>query len=475
MNQEIKQEIITVKKGVELNLKIESLAFGGNGIARVENFVIFVKNAIPGQTVRALVYKKRKGFAEARALEVLKESPHAVVAPCEHFPTCGGCKVQQLDYAEQVSQKRQQVVDIFRKQLGLESFDVDEVVPAADIFHYRNKMEFTFSNRRWVLPGEPEGVDRSFALGMHIPGRFDKILNINECHIMPAKGNAILNRAKVLALELGLKPYDVRTHNGFLRYLMLRFGHKTGDLMVNIVTSYENTDLLQPMVNSLISEFPEITTLVNNINTRKADVAFGEYELLMHGRPTIEEKIGDLTFEISANSFFQTNPLQAENLYTAALNGAALTGEEVVYDLYCGTGTISLFFAQKAKEVHGFEVIVSAVEDATRNAIRNRIGNVYFHVANLDKYFKNPKALKKIPPPDVVVVDPPRIGMHKDMTDYLPRLGASKIIYISCNPTTQARDSAIILEKGYDLTHLTMVDMFPHTPHVETVAVFQKK
>lgn len=475
MNPEIEQEIITVKKGTELILTIESLAYGGNGIARVENFVIFVKNAIPGQTVRALIYKKRKGFAEARALEVLNESPYAVAPRCEHFPTCGGCKVQQLDYTEQVAQKRQQVVDIFRRQLGLDSFEIDVVVPADDVFHYRNKMEFTFSNRRWVLPGEPEDVDRSFALGMHIPGRFDKILNINECHIMPANGNAILNRAKVLARESGLKPYDVKTHNGFLRYLMLRFGHKTGDIMVNIVTSYENSDLLQPMVNTLISEFPEITTLVNNINTRKADVAFGEYELLLHGRPTIEEKIGGLTFEISANSFFQTNSLQAEKLYTTALKGAGLTGEEVVYDLYCGTGTIALFLAQKAKEVHGFEVIVSAVEDATRNAVRNGIGNVHFHVANLDKYFKNPRVLKKIPPPEIVVLDPPRAGMHRDMTDYLPRFGAQKIVYISCNPTTQARDATVILENGYNLAHLTMVDMFPHTPHIETVAVFQKR
>ncbi len=255
---------------------------------------------------------------------------------------------------------------------------------------------------------------------------------------------------------------------------MMRFGVNTGDLLVNLVTAYENTDLLNPLVDKLTKAFPQITTIVNNINTRKADVAFGEYELHLHGKPALEEKLGKLTFEISANSFFQTNTLMAEKLYQTALKGAHLTGEEVVFDLYCGTGSISLFLAQKAKEVHGFEVIVSAVEDATRNAVRNGIGNVKFHVANLDNYFKFGRN-KKYPKPDVVVVDPPRTGMHKSMSSYLPKFGAEKIVYVSCNPTTQARDSEILQRKGYGLKRLTMVDMFPHTPHVETVGIFHKK
>ncbi len=464
---------MSVKKGQELELTIESLAYGGQGIARVDDFVIFVKNAIPGQKVRALVYKKRKGYGEARPLEVLTESPHAVEAPCAHFPTCGGCKVQQLDYAEQVAQKKQQVENIFRRQAGIPDFELDKVVSAEHIFHYRNKMEFTFSNNRWVLPGEPEGVERDFALGMHIPKRWDKILNIDECHIQPELGNEILNKTQSLARELKLKPYDQKTHNGFLRYLLMRFGHNTGDVLVNLVTSYENPDLLQPMVDGLIEAFPQITTIVNNINTRKADVAFGEYELHLHGKPSLEEKLGDLSFEISANSFFQTNTVMAEKLYQTALEGAELSGEEVVFDLYCGTGSISLFLAQKAKEVHGFEVIVSAVEDATRNAVQNGIGNVKFHVANLDNFFKFGVG-KKYPKPDVVVVDPPRAGMHKFMTNYLPRFEADKIVYVSCNPTTQARDTEILQMKGYQLKRLTMVDMFPHTPHVETVGIFQK-
>ncbi|MDP6339161.1 MAG: 23S rRNA (uracil(1939)-C(5))-methyltransferase RlmD [Candidatus Marinimicrobia bacterium] len=462
-----------IKKGDELVLDIDSLAYGGKGVARVDDFVIFVKNAIPGQKVRALVYRKRKGYGEARPLEILTESPHMVAPRCDHFPTCGGCKVQQLDYEEQVAQKQQQVENIFLRQAGIKDFKVDAVIPAEHIYHYRNKMEFTFSNNRWVLPSESEEVERDFALGMHIPKRWDKILNIDACHIMPEIGTEILNKTQSLAKALKLKPYDQKTHNGFLRYLLMRFGHNTGDILVNLVTSYENPDLLKPLADGLIEAFPQVTTVVNNINTRKADVAFGEYELHLHGKSYLEEKLGYHTFEISANSFFQTNTVMADKLYQAALEGAKLRGEEVVFDLYCGTGSISLFLAQKAKEVHGFEVIVSAVEDATRNAVRNNMGNVHFHVANLDNFFKFGVG-KKYPKPDVVVVDPPRAGMHKFMSNYLPKFGAEKIIYVSCNPTTQARDTEILQMKGYELKKLTVVDMFPHTPHVETVCIFQK-
>ena len=463
-----------VKKGQELDLTIESLAYGGKGIARVDDFVIFVKNAIPGQKIRALIYRKRKGYGEARPLEILSESSHAVEPRCAHFPTCGGCKVQQLDYNEQVSQKKQQVEDIFIRQGGIKDFVVSKVIPSKDIFYYRNKMEFTFSNNRWVLPEEPEGANKDFALGMHIPKRWDKILDINECHLMPKIGTEILNKTQLLSKELQLKPYDQKTHNGFLRYLILRFGHFTKDILVNIVTSYENIDLLQPLVDGLKKSFPEITTIVNNINTRKADVSFGEYEIHLYGKPALQEKLGDIDFEISANSFFQTNSPMAEQLYQTAVDAAKLNGNDVVYDLYCGTGSIAMFIANKVKEVHGFEVIVSAVEDATRNAVQNGIGNVFFHVANLDNFFKFGKG-SKYPRPDVIFIDPPRAGMHKFMTNYLPKFEAKKIVYISCNPSTQARDAAILQTKGYTLDNLTIVDLFPHTPHIESVGVFKKE
>lgn len=469
-----------IKKGEILELTIESLAYGGKGVAKVDDFVIFVKNAIPGQTVKAFIYKKRSGYAEARPVEVIKESPNYVVPPCEHFKYCGGCTFQQLNYDEQIEQKKQQVIDALQRLAGIDDVKIDRVIPSNNIYNYRNKMEFTFSNRRWILPDEPKDAPQGFALGLHIPGRFDKILDINECHIQPKLGNEIINFVREKAIELKLKPYDQKTHIGFLRHLVLRFGVKTDEMMVNIVTSYENTDFLFPLVNGLVKKFPQITSVINNINTRKGDTAFGEYEIIMHGEPIITDKIGDLTFEISANSFFQTNTLQAEKLYQAVMDGADLSGEEIVYDLYCGTGSISLFLAQKAKAVYGFEMIRSAVEDAARNAAANDIDNAQFFHANLDTYFKGYVSFKnftkkfKISKPDVIVLDPPRAGMHEDFVRYLPKFGAKKIVYVSCNPTTQARDLKILFAKGYKLTKATMVDMFPHTPHIESVVVLEK-
>ncbi|MEE8479145.1 MAG: 23S rRNA (uracil(1939)-C(5))-methyltransferase RlmD [Candidatus Neomarinimicrobiota bacterium] len=469
----------SVKKGKEVNLNIESLAFGGKGVAKIDDFVIFVKNTIPGQTVKAFIYKKHRGYAEARPMEVIRESPNYTMPRCEHFEFCGGCTFQQLNYDEQIRQKKQQVINAFQRLAGLSTIKIDKIIPSDNIYNYRNKMEFTFSNRRWILPNESDDAPQSFALGLHIPGRFDKILDINECHIQPKIGNKILNFVREKAIELKLKPYDVKTHIGFLRHLVLRFGINTNEIMINIVTSYENTDFLIPLVNDLIEQFPQITSIINNINTRKADIAFGEYEIILHGAPAITDKIGNLTFRISANSFFQTNTLQAEKLYQAVMDVADLNTNDIIYDLYCGTGSISLFLAQKAKEVYGFEMIRSAVNDAQQNAIANSIENVQFFKANLDTYFKgfmhfsNFTKKFEVSKPDVVVIDPPRAGMHENMVRYLPKFGSKKIVYISCNPTTQARDLKILVAKGYKITKVILVDMFPHTPHIETVVVLE--
>ncbi len=466
-------ETITMKRGSELELDIESLAYGGMGLARKENFVIFVKYAIPGQRVLARIYKKRKGFAEAQVLKLLVESPNAVGVRCKHYWICS--KIQSLSYDEQIKEKSSQVEDAFHRLGGFTDFKLDKVQKADPIYHYRNKMEFTFSPNRWVLESEPEGVDKSFALGLHIPGRFDKILDIHECHIQPEIGNRILSVARDVCLDNPeLRPYDPRSHIGFLRFLMLRYGVNTGDLMVNIVTSYHDMDKLSPLTDKLLEEFPEITSLVNNVNTRKADVAFGEYETLLYGEPFIQEKMGDLTFEISANSFFQTNTTQGEVLYEEVEKALGLKGNEIIYDLYCGTGTIGLYLSKNAKEIYGFEVIRSALDDAEKNADRNEISNVHFLKANLDTFFKSGQLPNRIPRPDVIIVDPPRAGMHQDMVNYLPRLKAKKIVYVSCNPTTQARDARILNEHGYQIRNATMVDMFPHTPHIETVMLFSK-
>ena len=297
---------IFIKKGVELEIEVQSLAYGGMGLAKVDDFVVFVKNGIPGQRVLVLIYKKKKGFAEARIIKVLKQSPLATEARCDHYWICS--KLQTLSYEEQLKEKEKQVVDAFQRIGGFTNFTINGVRSAENKYNYRNKMEFTFSPHRWILESEPEGVDSSFALGLHIPGRYDKILDIDTCHIQPDIGNKILGITREVCLKnLDLKPYDPKTNIGFLRHLMLRFGVKTNQLMINIVTAYDDINKLSPLIDTLLKEVPEITSMVNNVNTRKADVAFGEFENLIFGNSFIEEKIGNLKFEISANSFFQTN------------------------------------------------------------------------------------------------------------------------------------------------------------------------
>ena len=464
---------MTIKGGTELELDIKSLAYGGMGVAKVDNFVIFVKGAIPGEKIIARVYKKRKGFAEAFVKEVIKKSVYAEKSRCNHYYVCS--KVQTLSYEQQIIEKANQVEDVFYRLGGFSDFSLDAKIKAEQIYNYRNKMEFTFSPHRWVLEDEPEEVDKSFALGLHMTGRYDKILDINNCHLQPEIGNRILSASREVCLQNPqLRPYDSKTHIGFLRFLMLRFGFNTNDLMVNIVTSYNDINKLSPLIDVLLKNFPQITSMVNNVNTRKADVAFGEYETLLYGDPFIREKLGKLTFEISANSFFQTNTKQGEALYNEVLKLIGLTGKEIVYDLYCGTGTIGLYVADKAKEVYGFEVIRSALDDAEKNADLNDIQNAQFLKANLDTFFNSGQLPRRIPKPDVIIVDPPRAGMHPDMAQYLPKLKAEKIIYVSCNPTTQARDAKILCEKGYKLKNSVMVDMFPHTPHIENIVLFSK-
>ena len=466
---------ISIKKGAEVEVEIESLAFGGMGISRLNDKITFVKNAIPGQKVRARITKKKASYLEARKLAVINESPNSVAVRCEHFNDCGGCTFQNLNYSYQLSAKESQIKELFSRIGKFKNINIDPIQKCDNEFNYRNKMEFTFSPHRWVLDSEPEGVDRSFALGLHMTGRYDKILDIHSCHIQPKIGDRILSIARDVCLKNPqLRPYDPKTHIGFLRFLMIRYGFNTPDLMVNIVTSYNDMNKLSPLTDRLLEEVPEITSMVNNVNTRKADVAFGEYETLLYGNPYIHEKLGDLTYEISANSFFQTNTLQGEVLYKEVEKLIDFKGDEIVYDLYCGTGTIGLFLAQNAKEVYGFEVIRSALEDAEKNADFNNIENVQFLKANLDTYFKSGQLPKKIPRPDVVIVDPPRAGMHPDMTQYLPKLKAKKIVYVSCNPTTQARDAKILHEKGYKINKAVMVDMFPHTPHIENIVLFSK-
>ena len=463
----------SVVKGAELKLKIESLAYGGKGVARHQNFVIFVNNALPGEDVLVFIYKIRSGYAEARVIETLSESPYNVKPKCNHFSVCGGCSTQNLEYDEQIKQKIKQVEDIYIRQAGIDNFIIENVVHAENQYHYRNKMEFSFSNRPWYLDGE-EKNNPKFALGLHIPRRYDKIVDIEECHIQDKDFNKILDLVRTEAIKNKIKPYDNKTNNGYLRYLMLRKGYYTEELMVNIVTSYENPSKLKPITNSIINHFPNIQSIVNNINTRKADVAYGEKEINLHGDSFIRERLGDITYEVSANSFFQTNSEQAVKLFETVQHYLNLKGDEIIFDLFCGTGSISLFLAKLTKEIYGFDIIKSAIEDATRNSVINGIGNAKFHKVNLDTYFKKGRNIENYPTPDALIIDPPRSGVHKNMLKSLPKFKANKIVYVSCNPTTQARDIDRLIHWGWKLQSMTLVDMFPHTPHIETVALLKK-
>ncbi|MFB0515353.1 MAG: 23S rRNA (uracil(1939)-C(5))-methyltransferase RlmD [Candidatus Neomarinimicrobiota bacterium] len=470
-------DVTPLQKGEILELTIDSLAYGGKGVARHDGFVVFVERALPGQRVRARILKRRKGFAEARLEDVLQPSPHAVEPQCPHFGVCGGCATQNYAYEKQLEQKQAQVGDLFARLGGFTDIAVQPIIGCRETYHYRNKMEFTFSPQPWIIDLEDAGSASSWALGLHVPGRFDKVLDIHECWLQQPVASAVLQRVKSKVEELGLEPYDIKTHTGFLRNLVIRTAGTAPDslqVMVNLVTSREEPQRLKPLADDVVADFPQVVSVVNNVNTRKAAVAYGEWEIVLHGKPTITEDLRGLSFDISANSFFQTNTRQAEVLYGLIQQACALTGEEVVYDLYSGTGTIAITLARHAKEAAGFEVVASAVEDAARNAMINEIYNARFFHADLSaRYFttQGQRLRRQLPPPDVIVADPPRAGMHPRLVEEVLALGPRKVVYLSCNPATQVRDVRRLCDGGYRLTALQPVDMFPHTPHVENICL----
>ena len=482
-----------MKKGDTLELDIVKLASEGKGIAKInrsivkpadkddnsseDNYVVFVQGAYPGDKVKAQLRKIKKSFAEAVAVEILSPSEDRVEARCSYFGTCGGCKQQDLKYESQVNYKQELVKETFEHVGGLTDFEFEPIVAAEKNFFYRNKMEYSFSDKRWLTKdeiGSEEVIDKDFALGLHIPRIFDKVLDINECFLQSEVSNQILNFTRTFFKERGHSIYSTRTHQGYLRHLVIRQAHNTNDLMVNLVTSKENEKLMSEYSTDLLKAIPGISTIINNINTKKASVALGEYEFVFHGEGYIYDKIGNYKFRISANSFFQTNTLQADNLYSAALHFADFKGDEIVYDLYSGAGTIAIYISGKVKEVYGFESVEPAVADAAENARINNVSNAMFLKADLYKSFLPIVEKKNIPKPDVIIIDPPRSGMHKNTVDDIISLNPGKIVYVSCNPATQARDIKLLVESGYNLLKMKPVDMFPHTYHVENVALLLK-
>jgi 23S rRNA (uracil1939-C5)-methyltransferase len=460
-----------VKKREELDLKIEKLAFGGKGIGYIDDYVVFVSKSIPGDIVRARIFKRKSHYAEARLLEILQESPLREEAPCPYFGWCGGCTWQNLSYTEQLKIKKLQIKESIEHIAGLENVTIKDTLPSNQIWAYRNKMEFSFSDQCWLLPEDlgNESINKNFALGLHVPGSFDKILNIENCLLQSEAANRVLNIVRNYSKEHWLEPYGIRSQEGYLRFLVIRQSHFSKDIMVNIVTHTKEPELLVPLAKLIMSEIPEVRSVVNNVNTRKAQVAYGEEEILLGGSQNISDKLGDYSFEISANSFFQTNTAQAEKLYEIVIDYAQLTGDEIVWDLYAGTGTISMFLARNAGFVYAFELIDSAINDGKKNAKKYGINNLKFISGDL-LYNLNSIEQK----PKLIVVDPPRSGMHPKVCQFLSDCNSEKIIYVSCNPTTMARDVEILSE-NYRVLKIQPVDMFPHTYHIESVALLEKK
>ena len=462
-----------VKKHQELELKIENLAFGGKGIAHVDDYIIFIpKDAVPGQVVKALVTKATSNYGEARVLGVIKRGYNEIKPLCPYFGNCGGCKHQNLQYQEQLKQLYNQVKELYHLLGGFKETVVNFPVSSDKIFHYRNKMEFAFSNRRWIIDGLDEEKPKGFALGLRASGNYWKAIDIDDCIIAPEESGILLSSVRNFALRNKISAYDQKRHKGFLRHLVIRKGQNTEQLMVNIVTNSDSPELLMPLADELSKELPNLTSFVNTVNRGVSGTTTGEKTNLLYGKRYIEEKLGELTFKISPASFFQTNTLMAEKLYEVVKDFSELEKDEVVWDLYCGTGTIALYLASYVKKVIGFEIVPEAIRDANENAELNRIENVRFIKGNLDKLFrKEPEILKELPSPDLIIIDPPRSGMHPKLVSDIIEIHPPKIVYVSCNPATQVRDLKLIADRGnYMIDSVQPVDIFPHTPHIEVVA-----
>lgn len=461
-------------------LTVERYGAEGNSVARVDGFVVFVRGGIPGDTVTVRLTRVRRNFADAEIVSVDAPSPLRIQPQCTFFGVCGGCTWQHLSYEGQCAFKQQQVVDALAHIGGFAEIPVHPTIGSDRVYHYRNKMEFSFGVR-WLTREELQGASgeagtaaeaERFALGLHIPRRFDRVLDITECHLPSPASAAILNAVRTFCRERQLSIYSTLTHTGYLRNLVIR-ETATGERMVNLVTSEERPALMEECAGMILSRFPDTTTIVNNITARKSQVALGDREVVVHGPGWITDRIGTRRYRISANSFFQTNTLQAERLYDVVRRYAAIQRHETVYDLYSGTGTIALHVADDAASVIGIESVASAVDDAQRNAEANGVRNCRFLLGDLkDRLTDDHAALGGDEKPQVVLCDPPRAGMHPDVVETVRRIHPSRIVYVSCNPATQARDLKMLCENGdYRLVEAQPVDMFPHTTHVENVAL----
>jgi 23S rRNA (uracil1939-C5)-methyltransferase len=453
------------KRGDVLSLTIDDLAFGGEGVGRAEGYVVFVPGGVPGDRLRVRLEQARSRFGRAVIEAVEQPSPHRVEAPCPYFGRCGGCRLQHVDYAAQLAFKSKQVADALERLGGLTAVELRPILGAAEIYGYRNKMEFTVAPPRASRGTETRG---KVIVGLHEADRYDSVLDVERCLLQSDRMNALLDEARRFFTERALTAYEQEAGEGLLRFLMLREGKQTGEMMANVVTAAPAVSELAPLAQRLAARVPQTSSVVMNVNPKKASVAVGVEEHLLGGRDHIRESIGGLTFQVSANSFFQTNTAQAERMFGLVLASTGLTGVETVIDLYSGTGAISLLLAQRCRWVYGVEITQAAVDDAARNAEANGIANCTFLAGEVR--FVLPSLIAKGVTAEVVVADPPRAGFHPKALHALLTLRPTRIVYVSCNPSTLARDVGELVRGGYRLEWVQPVDMFPHTPHIEAIA-----
>lgn len=456
------------------NIEIKKIAAEGKSIAYVEDKVLFVPNTVPGDIVDVQVTRKRKSFLEGLVTRMHHPSELRIKPRCAHFGICGGCKWQNLPYEAQLQFKQQEVIDNLERIGKAELQDIRPIIGAARQFEYRNKLEFTFSSQRFLTREEIANgteIKRTPAVGFHVPGLFDKVVDIEHCYLQGSPSNEIRNFIRSYALEHELSFYHIREQHGFLRTLVIRTA-STGEVMVILAFGHEDTARREALLDALVQAFPGITSLMYVINEKLNDNLTDQDILCYHGRDHIFEEMEGLRFKIGPKSFYQTNSEQAYNLYKAARELANLTGKETVYDLYTGTGTIANFIARQAKQVIGIEYVPEAIEDAKVNSAINGIGNTAFYAGDM-KDVLTPEFIERHGRPEVIITDPPRAGMHADVVKTILAAAPDRIVYVSCNSATQARDIQWF-SPAYRVAAVQPVDMFPHTHHVENIVLLQK-
>jgi len=458
------------------HIKVLDAGAKGVSVAKApDGKIIFIPNVVPGDVVDVQTFKKRKAYYEGKAVKFHEFSEHRIEPICEHFGVCGGCKWQNMNYSQQLYYKQNEVFNHLQRIGKVELPEFEPILGSEKQFFYRNKMEFSFSNSRWLTEKEidsTEDLGNRNALGFHIPKMWDKILDINKCHLQEDPSNAIRNEVRAFAIENNLTFFNPRNHEGLLRTLMMRTA-STGEIMV-LIQFFENDKAnSQLILDHIYEKFPQITSLQYVVNNKANDTLYDQDIKLYKGRDYILEEMEGLKFSINAKSFYQTNSDQAYELYKITRDFAGLTGSEVVYDLYTGTGTIAQFVSKNAKKVIGVESVPEAIIDAKANAERNNISNCEFYVGDMKVVF-NESFIAQHGKPDVIITDPPRDGMHKDVIEQIMKIEPSKIVYVSCNSATQARDLALMDEK-YKVTRVRPVDMFPQTHHVENVVLLERR